>query len=133
MEDECSEYRIVTPDEVASLPPESDVLVLDVRTPREFTQYHIPGSLLIPVQELAARWQELDPDRPTICVCEHGIRSETAAEFLAARDFAHVATMRGGLVRWEGPLNTCCPAGKDLGVAEREDAPPLAVSSDCRP
>lgn len=131
MEEECSEYRIVTPGEVASLPPESDVLVLDVRTSREFTQYHIPGSLLIPVQELAARWRELDPDRPTICVCEHGIRSETAAEFLAERDFANVATMRGGLVRWEGPLHRTCSAGKDLGVAETNDAT-LAASGDCR-
>src|SRR5437868_796172 len=120
MEDECIEYRIVTPDEVAALSPESDVLVLDVRTPREFTQYHILGSLLIPVQELAARWQELDPVRPTICVCEHGIRSETAAEFLAERDFADVATMRCGLVRWEGPLNKCSSTGKDLAAPVEE-------------
>jgi rhodanese-related sulfurtransferase len=131
MEDE-SEYRIITPDEVASLSLESDVLVLDVRTPREYTQYHIPGSLLIPVQELAVRWRELDPERPTICVCEHGVRSETAAEFLAEQDFADVATMRGGLVRWAGPLNKCCSADKDLGAPETDDVR-LAASGESRP
>ncbi len=98
-------YKIVSPSHVAGLLPQlGNVLLLDVRTPREWDCHRIPGSLLLPVQELAARVGELDPSRSTICICEHGIRSETAAEFLAHHGFHDVATMRGGLVRWHGPL-----------------------------
>lgn len=98
-------YTLLTPAEVeeaavrtAPAPP----LLLDVRTPGEFARRRIPGAVLIPVNELPRRYQELDPDRPTICLCEHGIRSEAAAAFLARQDFADVANMRGGMVRWTG-------------------------------
>jgi rhodanese-related sulfurtransferase len=97
---------VVTPEEVAARAAsgEDAPLLLDVRTPGEFLSHHIPGALLIPVDELNRRYQELDPDRPTVCVCEHGIRSEAAAAFLARQDFADVSTMRGGMVRWTGPV-----------------------------
>jgi rhodanese-related sulfurtransferase len=99
-------YAVVTPEEVAKHTATDDdaPLLLDVRTPGEFAAYHVPGALLIPVDELGRRYQELDPDRPTICICEHGIRSEAAAAFLAGRDFAEVATMRGGMSRWTGEV-----------------------------
>jgi len=99
-------YRVVTPEEVAKAAStaEGAPLLLDVRTPGEYRSHHIPGALLIPVDELNRRYQELDPDRPTVCICEHGIRSEAAAAFLARQDFADVATMRGGMVRWPGPV-----------------------------
>jgi rhodanese-related sulfurtransferase len=104
LKDDFCYYKEVTPQEVAELPADTGVLLLDVRTPREYRCHRIPGVVLIPVQELSSRYQELDPERPTICICEHGIRSETAAEFLAHHDFADVATMRGGMVQWPGPL-----------------------------
>jgi len=98
-------YKIVSPAHVAALlPHKGDVLLLDVRTPREWDCHRIPGAVLLPVQELAARFGELDPAHPIICICEHGIRSENAAEFLAHHGFSDVSTMRGGLVRWHGPL-----------------------------
>jgi rhodanese-related sulfurtransferase len=46
----------------------------------------------------------LDPQRHTLCVCEHGVRSEAAAAFLAGQGFARVATMRGGMACWPGPV-----------------------------
>jgi rhodanese-related sulfurtransferase len=99
-------YRVVTPEEVAALlgGGEGAPLLLDVRTPEEFRSHRIPGVLLIPVDELNRRYQELDPDRPTVCVCEHGVRSEAVAAFLAHMDFADVSTMRGGMSRWTGPF-----------------------------
>lgn len=104
VEKNCCGYKIVSPEQVADLLPETEILFLDVRTPREYRQYRIPGVVLLPVQELGSRLNELDPDRPTVCICEHGIRSATAAEFLAHHDFADVATMRGGMSQWSGPV-----------------------------
>ncbi len=98
-------YAVVTPDAVNSARETSDpLLLLDVRTPAEYQSHRMPGARLLPIQELAARWRELDPNAYTICICEHGIRSEAAADFLFQQGFVRVATMRGGMVRWRGPV-----------------------------
>ncbi|HVK05598.1 MAG TPA: rhodanese-like domain-containing protein [Armatimonadaceae bacterium] len=97
------EYKDLTPEEVEeTLRADPAVFLLDVRTPREYVCHRIPGAVLIPIQELSCRLPELDPARPTICICEHGVRSEAAAELLIHHDFADVANMRGGMVRWRG-------------------------------
>lgn len=46
-------------------PPE-DYNLIDVRTPREYEQGHLPGSRLIPIGELANHLSEIDPKKPTI-------------------------------------------------------------------
>jgi len=43
-----------------------DYNLVDVRTPKEYEQGHLPGARLIPVGELADRLSELDPEKPTI-------------------------------------------------------------------
>lgn len=41
-------------------------LLLDVREPIEYERGHIPGSLHIPLSQLADRLGELDPERPVV-------------------------------------------------------------------
>jgi rhodanese-related sulfurtransferase len=43
-----------------------DYHLIDVRTPKEYEQGHLPGALLIPVGELADRLPELDPKKTTV-------------------------------------------------------------------
>ena len=43
-----------------------DYNLVDVRTPKEYEQGHLPGAELIPVADLANRLSQLDPDKPTI-------------------------------------------------------------------
>ena len=43
-----------------------DYNLVDVRQPTEYEEEHIPGSHLLPLGELPARMNELDPDKPTI-------------------------------------------------------------------
>ena len=40
--------------------------LVDVRTPKEYEEGHLPGARLIPVGEVANRLSELDPKKPTI-------------------------------------------------------------------
>mgnify|MGYP000873490427 CR=1 FL=1 len=97
------EFKEVTPEQVEEiLATDPEVFLLDVRTPREYVCHRIPGAVLIPISELAGRLDELDPTRRTICICEHGVRSEAAAEMLSCRDFADVSNMVGGMARWRG-------------------------------
>lgn len=56
--------------------------LLDVRTPEEFAEGHLPGAELIPVQSLAARLGEVPKDRPVVVYCRSGKRSAQAAAIL---------------------------------------------------
>ena len=75
-------------------------LILDVRTTGEFQQKHISNARLIPLHELPNRYQELDPHQETVVICEHGIRSLKACEFLTQSGFTRVYNMLGGMSRW---------------------------------
>ncbi len=95
----------LTPDEVLSRLEGADVpQIIDVRTRIEYSGRHIPGALLIPIDELAARVQELDPADELVIVCEHGIRSAAAAGYLTELGFGRIANMRRGMSAWRGPV-----------------------------
>ena len=44
----------------------ADINLLDVRQPGEYEQGHLPGAVLVPVNELESRLKDLDPDKPTV-------------------------------------------------------------------
>ena len=59
-------------------------LLLDVRTHAEFHEGHVPHALNVPVQELAARLNEVGPpSRPVVVYCRSGGRSAQAAQLLS--------------------------------------------------
>lgn len=75
-------------------------LLLDVRTPAEFADGHIPGAVNIPVQELAQRAGELpDRDRQIVVYCRSGRRSADAARWLEQRGHGRVIDL-GGMSNW---------------------------------
>lgn len=79
--------------------------LVDVRQAWEYARYHLPGALLLPTDEFAARFEtDLDPADEIICICEHGVRSEGVARFLAAQGYMNVATMSGGMAEYDGPV-----------------------------
>ncbi|MEO8478531.1 MAG: molybdopterin-synthase adenylyltransferase MoeB [Gemmatimonadota bacterium] len=82
---------------------------LDVREPWEFEIAHIPGSVLIPLGELAARHTELPPGVPIVTICHHGMRSLRAAELLGAMGFGEVASLAGGVDAWANELDPGMP------------------------
>ncbi|HET9065294.1 MAG TPA: molybdopterin-synthase adenylyltransferase MoeB [Gemmatimonadales bacterium] len=73
---------------------------LDVREPWEFEIAHIPGSILIPLGELAERYTELPPGVPVVTICHHGMRSRQAAALLGAMGVGEVASLAGGVDAW---------------------------------
>ncbi len=73
------------------------VQLLDVRERWEHDRAHIPGSILIPLGELADRLGELDPARPLAAYCHHGMRSLHALRFLRGAGFSDLAHLSGGI------------------------------------
>ena len=79
-------------------------LVLDVRTPWEFTGKYgkIRGARLIPIQNLARSLKILEKykNKTVLVYCEVGVRSLSAARFLARNGFSSVLDLKGGIVSW---------------------------------
>ena len=74
--------------------------ILDVRTPEEWAEFHIPGSTLIPVDELESRVNEVPRGQQVVVVCRSGNRSAVGRDILKDASFDQVTSMAGGLNAW---------------------------------
>lgn len=94
-------FKTVTAEELKELIDANEPLCLiDVRDPWEFELCRIEGSRNIPLETLPVRIAELDPERPTVLICHHGMRSQQAAQHLDSRGFAHTMNLEGGVDEW---------------------------------
>ena len=75
-------------------------LLLDVREPWEYNMCRIDGALLLPMRNIVSSLGELDPDRETVVICHHGIRSQQVALYLEHQGFRRVINLRGGVDAW---------------------------------
>lgn len=90
----------ITPQELQDkISKGEDVCLLDVRSEEEFNLVNLSG-LLIPLDELPQRFNELDPEQYIVVYCHHGIRSAQAAMFLIQQGFDHVQNLKGGIDKW---------------------------------
>lgn len=78
-----------------------DVLLIDVREPREYQQRHIPHAQLMPLSTIAQQGQSLPTDRPIVLICRVGRRSRLAASILQDMGYTEVAQLQGGMLAWE--------------------------------
>ena len=93
---------------------EREIILVDVRAPREFEGFHIQGALNIPAPDLRTRYQELDPDVPTALVCSTGHRSSLGTSILKQHGFKNVFNIAGGMTGYSaagyGPECPMCVA-----------------------
>jgi rhodanese-related sulfurtransferase len=78
-----------------------DVLVVDVRTPGEFAQGHVPGARNYPVESIDSWWRLLPKDKPVYLYCRSGNRSRQAAEYLKGKGFTNLYHVQGGVLAIE--------------------------------
>ena len=105
----------VSPAAVAELSARPDApIILDVRSQAEYDAGHVPGAVLIPHDQLAARLAELDRDRWVLVYCKSGRRAGIAEDVLVKSGF-DVRQIEGSWNRWsaEGrPAQTPAPAAE---------------------
>jgi rhodanese-related sulfurtransferase len=90
--------------------PEGDLpLLLDVREPWEYEVCHIKGSRLLPMRGIQGRVAELDPERETVVICHHGVRSYHVARFLEHNGFQNVVNLTGGVDAWAKEADPAMP------------------------
>ena len=74
-------------DEIADLPRDGSVTLLDARTVWEYQHGHIDGYINIPVDDLRERINEIDNSKPVYVMCQSGLRSYIACRILAQNGF----------------------------------------------
>jgi len=84
-------------------------LLLDVREPWEFDKARIEGATLLPMRSVPDRLQELDPERETVVICHHGIRSRMVGHFLESQGFSNVINLNGGVASWASDVDRQMP------------------------
>ncbi len=87
----------------------ADLVLLDVREPFERSTAVIEPSLHIPMGDIPARVQELDPESRIVVYCHHGVRSLNVTAWLRQQGFEEVQSLRGGIDRWSREIDPKVP------------------------
>ena len=99
-------YRRISMDEaVAMMERESGYIILDVRTPAEFAEKHIPNAINVPNESIGtAEISELPDKNQLIMVyCRSGRRSKEASEKLVKLGYTNIIEF-GGIIDWKGDI-----------------------------
>lgn len=97
-------YTQVSSEKAAQLMADyDDEIVLDVRTPEEYAEAHIPGAINVPNEEIGEEPIAELPDKDQIILvyCRSGNRSKQAAQKLADQGYTNVVEF-GGINDWHG-------------------------------
>jgi len=93
--------RVSVPMLTAELASSSPPLILDVRSPHEWKEGHIPASRNVPLSQLKDRIEEVPRDRRIAVHCAGGYRSSIAASLLNKSGATNLVELAGGITAWE--------------------------------
>jgi len=94
----------VSVDEALRLWQNKEAIIIDVRTPAEYRDGHIPGVTNIPLDELEQRMNEVPKDKKVVLICRTGNRSAQGTKLLRSKGFSNVFNSTGGMSTWKGPV-----------------------------
>lgn len=88
--------------ESASIP---GAVLLDVRTPEEYQEGHIPGSINLPLQMIGKAEEHIGNNKnlPIFVYCHSGARSRQAVDILRKMGYANVKNI-GGIASYTGKV-----------------------------
>lgn len=95
-------YKSISPNEARErLKFDKSVILLDVRSPEEYAELHIPNSKLLPLEQLQSNISKIANDKDTeiIVHCHSGARASTACNLLSKMGYTNVSNL-GGIVSW---------------------------------
>lgn len=108
-EDKTSAPNVIHTDATAAakLVANNQIIVLDVRTPREFAAGHIAGATNINYlgTDFSDRLAQLDRSKSYLLHCAVGGRSTNALPKLARLGFTNVIHLDGGFKAWQATGN----------------------------
>ncbi|MDR4494218.1 MAG: FAD-dependent oxidoreductase [Nitrospirales bacterium] len=95
------EVKTITGEELhKKLVTNPSLQLLDVRTPDEYREAHLPQARLVPVDDLRDHLNKLDPKQETVVYCRVGLRGYIAARILLQHGFTNVFNLTGGFLSY---------------------------------
>ncbi|HEV7798128.1 MAG TPA: molybdopterin-synthase adenylyltransferase MoeB [Pyrinomonadaceae bacterium] len=83
-----------------------DLQIIDVREPFEYDIARIPGTKLIPLGQVVARMNEIDPARETVVHCKAGVRSAKGIAALKQAGYpGRLINLKGGITAWSDEVD----------------------------
>ena len=103
VDSEASYQQISMDEAIAIMESESDYIILDVRTPEEFAEKHIPDAINIPNETIGTEEIPELPDKEQLILvyCRSGNRSKQASEKLVRLGYTNIVEF-GGINDWPG-------------------------------
>lgn len=101
---QINSYRQISMDEaVTMMEQEREYMILDVRTPEEFAEKHIPNAINVPNENIGTEEISQLPDKDQLIMvyCRSGRRSKEAMEKLAAFGYTNIVEF-SGIIDWKG-------------------------------
>jgi rhodanese-related sulfurtransferase len=93
--------KTVTPAELQQiLTAQPSAPVIDVRTPVEFAEVHVPQARSVPLDELKPELLQFQKDQPVYLLCRSGQRATKAADKFSKDGFAQPVVVEGGTLAW---------------------------------
>ena len=98
-----AKFKNVGVDQFDKLRQQTNAVVLDVRTPKEFAAGHIPGAVNLDwnAADFGKKVAELDKSKTYLVHCAVGGRSAKASDKMTALQFTAVYNLEGGMKAWE--------------------------------
>ncbi len=122
-------YQNVPPDDLKAHLDDPNTIVVDVRTPAEYVQGHVPRAINLPLQEIENWYKDLPKDKTVYLICRTGHRSTKASEFLKEKGFRNLKNVTGGTLAWREkgyPLSTA-PEDPAKVLGKAPSAPQIAL------
>jgi rhodanese-related sulfurtransferase len=97
--------------------------IVDVRTPKEYAEWHIPGAVNIPLNTLRDRLCDLSPHQPLFVYCRVGFRGYLAYRILVQTGFEQTLNLAGGALTFSSFHRTAYSTGRANypAIAHAED------------
>jgi len=93
----------ISPEDAHEMTKDGEACVIDVRTPSEFSDGHIPNAFNIDIYDIAfgEKIRALDRNARYIINCQSGGRSAKATAFMHELGFANAKNLDGGIMAWK--------------------------------
>lgn len=89
---------------------DADLLLLDVREPKELALAQVAGAVHVPMRDVPAQLNRLGPERDIVVMCHHGSRSYNVAHWLRQEaGYERVSNLRGGIDAWSTQVDPTVP------------------------
>ena len=103
VDSEASYQQISMDEAIAMMEEKNDYIILDVRTPEEFAEKHIPDAINIPNETIGTEEIPELPDKEQLILvyCRSGNRSKQASDKLVRLGYTNIVEF-GGINDWPG-------------------------------